>query len=77
MFLVDIIYYHGILWCFCLQESSSVDKIDAINGLVAFISGPGHVVRSSLTSNFKSEIDQEMLQIIKKIKQVCVVINIR
>lgn len=52
------------------QESSSVDKIDAINGLVAFISGPSNFVRSSLTSNFNSEIDQEMLQIIKKTQQM-------
>ncbi|XP_071845734.1 focadhesin-like isoform X2 [Apostichopus japonicus] len=54
------------------NDSSTEQQVDAIDGLVGFISGLGPLFSPSGTANFKTEAEQEMVQIIKLTEQLVV-----
>lgn len=53
------------------KDSSTEHQVDAINGLVGFMSGLGPIFSPIENASFKSEVDQEILQTVKMTQQLC------
>ncbi|PIK51307.1 putative focadhesin isoform X2 [Apostichopus japonicus] len=57
---------------FKIPQPYTLATVDAIDGLVGFISGLGPLFSPSGTANFKTEAEQEMVQIIKLTEQLVI-----